>query len=146
MTETNNIPLPTDEEQPQEPITDLLVNMFVRQAGHRVQYDDLYRRRGLNPPAQGQWGNLNDPVVQAAIREAMAYAIEEVYEAIGLLKNKPWKQTFRATDPDEFYKEFADAWHFWLEANILAGMTPDIIAKYYFQIAESNDNRRAEGY
>lgn len=130
----------------EEPITDLLINMFIRQAGHRVQYDEIYRRRGLNPPAQGQWGNLNDPNVQAAIREAMSYCVEEAYEAIGHLKNKPWKQSFVATDINEFYKEFADAWHFWLEANILAGMTPDIIAKYYFDMAEKNDDRRENGY
>lgn len=135
---------PTEEQG--EPITDLLINMFIRQAGHRVQYDEIYRRRGLNPPAQGQWGNLNNPDVQAAIRETLAYCVEEAYEAIGLLKNKPWKQSFVATDIDAFYKEFADAWHFWLEANILAGMTPDIIAKYYFDMAQKNDERRENGY
>lgn len=136
----------TQPEETREPVTDLLVNMFMRQASHRVEYDEIYRRRGLNPPSQGQWGNIQNPQVQAAIREAFAYAVEEGYEAIGLLKNKPWKQSFRETDPDEFYKELADMWHFLLETMIYAGMTPEVIAKYYFQIAESNDKRREEGY
>jgi hypothetical protein len=147
---TQTLPTPAnDQPGPDDTVAlerDLLVNMFARQMNHRVKYDEIYRAKGLNPPAPGQWGNINDPVVQAAIREALAYAIEEAYEAVGLLKNKPWKQTPRATDPDEFYKEIADAWHFWLEFMIYAGMTPDLIAKYYFGEAQKNDQRRAEGY
>lgn len=125
---------------------DLLVNMFIQQCRHRVAYDAIYRAKGLNPPPQGQWGNINHPDVQAAIREALGYAVEEAYEAVGLLKNKPWKQTPKQTDPEEFYKELADAWHFWLELMIYAGMTPDLIAKYYFGESKKNEQRRAEGY
>jgi len=138
----------TGDEQPETMMVeqDLLVNMFMQQARHRVAYDEIYRRRGLNPPSQGQWGNIQNPDVQAAIREALAYAVEEAYEAVGLLKNKPWKETFRETDPDEFYNELADAWHFWLEVMIYAGMTPDLIAKHYFKMAEKNEQRREEGY
>lgn len=132
----------------QEPIqiTDLLSNMFLRQLGHKTEYDKLYIARGLPVNGPGQWGNLNSPGVQAEIRSTAGYLIEELYEAIGLLKNKPWKQTPRETDPEAFYKELADAWHFWLELMIVTGMTPDRIANYYFNIAESNDERRASGY
>lgn len=133
-------------EESKVQVTDLLVNMFMRQAGHRLEYDKLYRARGLNPPAQSEWGNLNSPQVQASIRESAAYAVEELYEAINLLKNKPWKQSFRETDGDEFYKELADFWHFIIETMIYAGMTPPVIQQYYFKVAESNDQRRASGY
>lgn len=126
--------------------TDLLVNMFMKQMHHRVEYDKIYRAKGLNKPPQGQWGNLNDPGVQAEIRMLFAYLTEELMEAINLLKNKCWKQTPRETNPDEFYKELGDAWHFWLELMIFSGMTPDLIAKYYFGEAAKNDQRRSEGY
>jgi hypothetical protein len=136
---------PTPEEEPQQ-VTDLLVNMFLRQLGHRKEYDQIYAARGLLKPPVTQAGNLNNPLVQAEMRELAGYVTEELYEAICQLKNKPWAQTARSTDSDDFYKELADAWHFWLEFMIFAGMTPDVIAKYYFQKSVVNDDRRASGY
>lgn len=137
-----------EPKQPEEVLLekDLLVNMFMRQMNHRSEYDKIYRAKGLTPPSPGDWGNLNAPHIQAEIRMTFAFLTEEIMEAIGLLKNKPWKQTPRETDPEQFYKELGDAWHFWLELMIMAGMTPDLIAKYYFGEAEKNDKRRAEGY
>lgn len=134
------------EDKPTQQVTDLLVNMYFRQAGHMQEYNEIYRKRGHIAIDQRDWGNINDPRVQLKIRETSQYVIEELMEAINLLKNKPWKQSLRDTDPDTFYKELADTWHFWLELLILAGMTPDKVQKYYFGIAENNDKRRAEGY
>lgn len=127
-------------------IKDLLTNMFLRQLTHMAAYDKIYNAKGLSTIPSSMFGNLNNPLVQAKIRESVVYLMEEVFEAVNLLKNKPWKETPRETDPEVFYKELADAWHFWLELMIYAGMTPDKVASYYFQIAESNDQRRAEGY
>jgi hypothetical protein len=127
-------------------IKDLLINMFLRQITHMTEYNNIYRSKGLSVVEGGQFGNINNPAVQAKIRESAAYCIEELYEAIGLLKNKPWKQTARETDREDFYKELADAWHFWLELMIYAGMSPDLVQQYYFNIADNNDQRRAEGY
>lgn len=124
----------------------LLERMYDRQFHHRLEYNEIYRKKGLNPPISTKWGDLDDPQVQASIREAAGYVVEELYEAVNLLKNKPWKQTPRHTDPDEFYKEVADAWHFWLEFMLLSGMTPELIEQYYFKVAESNDKRRETGY
>lgn len=136
----------TNDAGEQIQIKDLLVNLYLRQMTHMVEYNKIYRAKGLSTVEGGQFGNINSPEVQAKIRESAGYMIEEVYEAIGLLKNKPWKQTPKETDSDVFYKELADAWHFWLELMIYAGMSPDLVQKYYFNIAESNDQRRAEGY
>ena len=136
----------TQPEETREPVTDLLVNMFMRQLGHKAGYDEIYRARGLDPVPQGGWGNLNDPRLQAELRSTAGFVVEELYEAINLLKNKPWAKTFRTTDADAFYEELADAWHFWLEFMILAGMTPEVIAKHYFGKSQVNDRRREEGY
>lgn len=126
--------------------TDVLLNMFYRQLGHIEEYNKIYAAKGLDLVAPSQWGNLNNPAVQAAIRETAGYVIEEMYEAIGLLKNKKWKQTPKETDADAFYKELGDAWHFWLELMIFAGMTPDKIVSNYFNMAKKNDERRETGY
>lgn len=126
---------------------DLLVNMFMNQIRHRREYDDIYRANGHNPPAPGQWGNVHSPQVQDAIRESIGYCVEELFEAAGHLKNKKWKTALKpVADVEAFYNELADAWHFWLEIMIYAGMTPDLIAKHYFGESKKNDDRKAEGY
>lgn len=135
------------EPQPDKiAVTDLLVNMFIQQLHHKQEYDQIYIAKGLNPVPQGEWGNLNNPALQTEIRMTGAFVIEELMEAINLLKNKPWKQTFKPTDPDAFYGELADAWHFWLELMILSGMTPDLIQKHYFKMSDKNVQRRSENY
>jgi hypothetical protein len=149
VSETTEIDIegPDSEPEPEKiAVTDLLVNMFLQQLAHKREYDQIYVAKGLNPTPQGEWGNLNNPILQSEMRMTVAFVIEELMEAINLLKNKPWKQTFRETDADAFYGELADAWHFWLELMILAGMTPDLIQKYYFGMAEKNIERRASGY
>jgi hypothetical protein len=142
MTETteNN----TEQERPA--ITDLLVNMFIKQAQHVSEYNEIYRKRGHIAIDPRDFGNINDPRVQLKIRETAGFLVEELYEAVNLLKNKPWKQTLRDTDPDEFYGELADAWHFWLELMIYSGMMPAEVQRYYFKIAKSNETRRETGY
>lgn len=135
-----------DDGPPRPVITDLLVNMFIQQFSNRQQYDKIYRAKGIQTVDKSQYGNLNNPQVQAAIRESAVYFIEELMEAINLLKNKPWKQAPRETDPEMFYEELADAWHFWLELMIVAGMTPDRVQKHYFKKTETNAERRETGY
>lgn len=139
--DTQHQPVPVPQE-----IHDLLLNMFVRQMGHKQEYDKIYRAKGLSTLDPSQYGNLSHPDVQAEIRSTFAFLVEELMEAINLLKNKPWRQDARETDPEMFYEEFADAWHFWIELMIIAGMGPDKVARYYFGKAEVNDERRASGY
>jgi hypothetical protein len=127
-------------------ITDLLVNMFIQQVQHAGEYDKILRAKGIIPLSEALWGNLSHPDTQAKLREFAGYITEELYEGINLLKNKPWKQTYKETDHDEFYKEMGDFWHFVLEFMMYAGMMPDQIQKYYFGMAQKNIERRAEGY
>lgn len=129
-----------------EPINDLLVNMYVKQLSHMQKYAQLYMSKGLTPVMPGEFGNINNPKVQAAIRETAGYFVEELYEAINLLKNKPWAQSTRSTNQSDFYEELADAWHFWLELLILCGMGPQEVQSHYFKKAATNDERRENGY
>lgn len=146
MTENNPLAVVEHDDGTTQPVQDLLVNILIRQMAHMDAYDKISRAKGLPVLDPAMWGNLSDAQVQAKLREFAGYMVEELYEAINLLHNKPWKQTPKATDPAEFYKEMGDFWHFLAEFLIYAGMTPDVIAKFYFGMAEKNDKRREEKY
>ncbi len=125
-------------------VPDLLSTMFVKQEEHMEAYGAIsHTTPTVTSKAHGQ---LNNPVIQAKIREYAGYTIEEMMEAINHLKNKPWKQSFRDVDPEEFMEEIADMWHFFIEMHIYAGITPEDVFKAYFKKSLVNENRRAEGY
>lgn len=124
-------------------IPDILETMFAQQFKHMQAY------AAINEAAQlptHLWGDLNSRRTQAALREFASYAVEELYEAINHLKNKPWRQTDKPTDVDAFKEELADMWHFLIEFHILAGFTPSEIFKEYFRKALVNVNRQQTGY
>lgn len=126
-----------------EVIPDILETMFTRQRNHMEDYAEINPEANLKPE---QYGQIDDPRVQAALREFAGYHVEELYEAINNLKNKPWKQTFKKTDQEAFLEELADAWHFFIEFHILAGIDPLTIFKEYFKKSLINDNRKANNY
>jgi hypothetical protein len=129
-------------------IPDILTTMFAQQRQHMAAYSNL------NPPNYSPMSlvgattalELNTPIVQAAIREAAGYAVEELYEAINLLKNKPWKQTLRITNRDDFLEELADMWHFLIEMHIVAGVSSLEVFQAYFAKTLINNTRRETGY
>lgn len=127
-------------------VPDLLSTMFLKQEQHMEAYGAISH---TNPvPAMSDYGKLDNPVIQSKVREYAGYTVEELIgEAIsGHLKNKPWKQTFKPVDRDAFLEELADAWHFFIEMHIYAGVSPEDVFKAYFKKALENDNRRATGY
>jgi hypothetical protein len=152
MADEHQIPwTPTPEEfddtwegQDVENIPDILSTMFAQQAQHMAGY------AVINEDALPfhLHGDLENRKVQAAIREFAGYTIEELLgEAIsGHLKNKPWKQSDRPVDRDAFLEEMADAWHFFIELHIIAGVTPVEVFKQYFKKTLENNERRASGY
>lgn len=125
-------------------IPDMLATMFTQQREHMEEYAQI----SFDPLNPNLYGDLEDRQVQAAIREYAGYTIEELLgEAIsGHLKNKPWKQTPRPVNRDEFVEELADAWHFFIELHIIAGVGPEEVFKAYFAKTLENIKRRAEGY
>lgn len=77
----------------------------------------------------------------------LAYrVVEELSEATNTLKNKPWKQDFVETDADHFYEELADAFHFFVEFAITAGLDAESLTKVYFAKSEVNKFRQRSGY
>ena len=124
-----------------EGIPDILETMFAQQLAHMQAYSEIG-----HTTAPQFWGNLDSRVTQASIREFAGYTVEELYEAINHLKNKPWKQTDKPTDVPAFMEELADMWHFLIELHIIAGVTPIDVFKEYFRKAFINGNRIQTGY
>lgn len=131
---------PWAEEQPGT-VPDTLSTMFAQQLKHMQAYAELGHT--LDPLL---WGDLNNRKTQAAIREFAGYTVEELYEAINKLKNKPWKRSDTDTDLEAFREELADAWHFWIELHILAGLNPVDVFREYFRKAFINVQRQQSGY
>lgn len=125
-----------------ENVPDILSTMFTQQANHMAAYDSL---QGTHTRTADVYG-LEDRKVQAGIREFAGYTTEEMYEAINHLKNKPWKQTDKLVNRDEFLEELADAWHFFIEMHIIAGVTAHEVFMAYFAKTITNNERRASGY
>lgn len=124
-------------------IPDILATMFAQQAQHMQAYAQINEGAQLSPHLRG---DLDSARTQAAIREFASYTVEELYEAIGNLKNKPWKQTHQPTDKSAFMEEMADTWHFFIELHILAGITPLDVFEMYFQKSLINQQRQQTGY
>lgn len=126
-----------------ETVPDILTTMFAQQHEHMRAYASIAPGAQLPPYL---WGDLDNPRTQAAIREFASYTVEELYEAINHLKNKPWKQTFKKTDVEAFKEELADMWHFLIEMHILAGMSPLDVFRAYFKKSLINEQRQQGGY
>lgn len=133
---------PWSKQQPDQ-VPDILCTMFNQQAKHMAVYDELGGHGGLEPHLRG---DLDHRQVQRVLREFAGYTVEELYEAINNLKNKPWKQTDTPTDVEAFKEELADAWHFFIELHILAGIDPEEVFRMYFRKTFINVNRQQNGY
>ncbi|QGJ96831.1 dUTPase [Gordonia phage Cleo] len=133
-----------DEGDAPDFVPDILATMFAQQLEHMRAYGDIQHTTPKIEPHQ--WGDIQSPLVQAKIRESAGYTVEELYEAVNLLKNKPWKQSFRTTDREAFLEELADVWHFFIELHLLAGVDPEEVFRQYFMKSLKNVQRRDEGY
>jgi len=128
-------------------VPDMLCTMFAQQLAHMQAYaaqEEDADDSAFLPPEQ--WGTLVRFRTQAALRENAGYIIEELMEAVGLLKNKPWRQLASPMPEAEFREELADVWHFFIQFHILAGINPLEVFQEYFRKSLINENRRENGY
>lgn len=122
---------------------DRLENMFARQAELEDKYEPIEAANGFPRPTST---DLDDYALQRAIKDFAYRTIEEIAEATNCLKNKPWKQSPVLTDRQHFLEELADAWHFWIQLNRLAGLTSEDVHKLYFKKSEVNLFRQESKY
>lgn len=125
---------------------DLLATIFAGQRQLMEEYDEIERRNGAVVPRPEFFGQLDAREVQIRLKDLAWRVTEEISEATNTLKNKPWKQTFVATDVAHFEEEVADALHFFVEFLITAGFTPETIFKVYFKKFAVNQFRQESKY
>ena len=86
--------------------------------------------------------NLHTREGNVLIKEMIQASMQELAEAVQVLKSwKPWKQTEIPADVDHWKEEMVDAFHFFMEALLLAGVTPDELYELYFKKKEVNEFR-----
>lgn len=125
---------------------DMLATIFAGQRSLMETYDPIERRNGAVVVDPEFFGELDDRKVQMRLKDLAWRVTEELSEATNCLKNKPWKQTFVATDVPHFQEEVADALHFLVEFLVTAGFTPEMIFKTYFKKFAVNQFRQDSKY
>lgn len=128
------------------PTGDLLKAIFDRQWELLKKYHGIEKERGALVVDEDMFGELDHRFVQWRIKDLNARSIEELMEAMNTLKNKQWKQSELATDRTHFYEELADAFHFFIELCITAGMDAEDLALMYLKKAEVNKFRQRSKY
>ena len=128
------------------PDGDLLKAIFDRQHELIDKYHDIEQARGALVIVPAAYGQLDHRFVQWRIKDLMQRCIEEMMEAANTLKNKQWKQSEVPTDKPHFYEEIADAFHFFVEMCITAGMDAEDLALMYLKKSEVNKFRQRSNY
>lgn len=125
---------------------DLLLTIFAGQEQLIEKYEKIERRNGAHTVPKGVRGALDDRVVQMRLKDLAYRTVEEISEATNCLKNKPWKNTFVATDENHFKEELADAFHFFIELCQTAGMSAEDLFTIYFRKHHVNQFRQESNY
>lgn len=127
---------------------DMLATMMAQQLRHMRHYCDQLPHYGslqlsFDLDLAGDWSRRQ---VHESFRRTMAWAVEEIMEAVGLFKGKPWKQHFSAPDRDKVMDEIGDALHFFFEACLVLGLTPEDLFLAYFKASDKNVARQNGDY
>jgi hypothetical protein len=85
-----------------------------------------------------------------ASRDFMAYmqwqCVACIASACNLLKNRPWKQTFKNTDRPSFVRFVLATWKAFYDVCQMSGMTAEDIHAGYMAKHRVNEQRQATGY
>jgi hypothetical protein len=124
----------------------MLTIIFERQMELMEEYEGIESANGALTVEACAFGEIDDRKVQMRLKDLAYRVVEELSEATNCLKNKPWKQDAVLTDRDHFYEEIADAFHFFVEFCITAGLSASDLFKLYFRKSEVNKFRQRSGY
>lgn len=128
------------------PEGDMLQGIFDGQASLMPNYLDIEKERGFLVVEPEMFGELDHRFVQGRIKDLNSRAVEELYEAMNCLKNKPWKQSEVHTDEVHFLEEIGDALHFFVEMCITAGISAEDLARIYHRKHAVNVFRQESKY
>ena len=136
----------TDFDHIEIPEGDMLATIFGGQHELIAKYHDIEAKRGALVIDPEDFGKIDHRFVQWRIKDLAFRSIEELTEATNTLKNKPWKQSEVPTDKTHFYEELADAFHFFIELCITAGMDAEDLARIYHRKHAVNQFRQESNY
>ena len=98
------------------------------------------RSFGVDPPS------LEGEDLVEFIRWNVLALTDELHEALGEVKWKPWTSDSGWVNRDAFVKELIDALHFWMNLVLAAGGSSVEITDRYFAKAAVNQARQESGY
>jgi hypothetical protein len=120
--------------------------IFEGQKHLMAKYHAIEKANGSPVITSDMEGNLDDRQVQARIHELFGYLVRELSEAMQELKLKPWKKTEVLTVDENFVNEIGDAFHFFVELCITAGISAEDLHRAYFRMHQKNNSRIAGTY
>ena len=97
---------------------DMLDLIFGRQASLMAKYHKIEANNGLLQTSQDPPLNLHDRYVQSRLKDFAWRVTEEIAEA-----TEAW--IIHPDNPEHFYEEISDAFHFLIELNILSGVSAE---------------------
>ena len=130
------------------PVGAPLLAIFEAQRKLMLRYHSIEERTmGAAPalPAK-QMVDLDSYALQARLKDMAFRCISEIVEATECLKNKPWKETPMTTDTSHFFEEISDAFHFFIEFCITAGLDAETLYQVYFAKHDVNRFRQRSRY
>lgn len=128
------------------PEGDMLEGIFLAQQELIDKYHDIESSRGAITVVADDFGDIDNRFVQWRIKDLSQRTVEELMEAMNVLKNKPWKQSEVTTDRVHFYEELGDTLHFFVELCMTAGMTASDLARIYHRKHAVNKFRQESKY
>ena len=103
----------------------------------------------VKPGSYPDWPlDISKKASQQIIRDLALKGVEEMFEALGHLKNwKPHRSTEQPEfDREEFLEEVVDAFNYFLSMLVLVGVTPDELYDSYCKKDTKIHDRLRNGY
>ncbi len=109
----------------------------------------MHHLEAQKPGSYPPWSlDISEKESQQLIRDLALKGVEEMFEALGHLKNwKPHRDTENPSfDREEFVEEVVDAFNYFLSMLVLVGVSSDELFKSYCEKDDKIHDRLYSGY
>ena len=109
----------------------------------------MHHIEAKKPGTYPEWPvNITSKKSQQVVRDLALKGVEEMFEALGHLKNwKPHRDTDKPeVDKAEFLEEIVDAFNYFLSMLVLVGVNPEDFYNAYVMKDKKIHNRLDNGY
>lgn len=114
-----------------------------------LRKDFMHAIENKKPGTYPEWPvDISSKESQQVIRDLALKGVEEMFEALGHLKNwKPHRDTSHPeVDKEEFLEEVVDAFNYFLSMLVLVNVSPDDLFNAYVHKDKKIHNRLESGY